>query len=455
MKNLQVKVGIFALIAIALTAYMSMKVSSDVVFFSSGGSGWFYMKDASGIVKGSALRSAGITVGTIERISLVDGVARVDLKFLKSFKVYNTASVEVKSLGILGDKVIAIYAGDVDSGLLPVGGQIKNVKDTGSLDTVIAQVGEITSSLKQTAKALEEATTAEGTQKHVLGRIVQNIEKITGDVAQITAQNKGEISEIVGQVNRITKSLDDLLNSKGDDSLKAQLQRTMKNLDDTMKNVNEISGKISRGEGTIGRLINDEETVEGLNTAIDGVNSFLDTAGKTQTSLDFNTQYLSSVGKSLTSVGVKLQPGLDRYYYIGLVDDPAGVVEKTRIVSTGSTTGDFTEEKTFSNKMKLSLLFGKNYYDFSVRGGLIENAGGVGVDYWLIPDALKASVEAFDFSKLNLRAQLQYNVWKGLYLTGGITDALNNGEKRSSYVGAGLFITNDDVKFLMTRLPTN
>ena len=83
----------------------------------------------------------------------------------------------------------------------------------------------------------------------------------------------------------------------------------------------------------------------------------------------------------------------------------------------------------------------------------MENSGGVGFEYNLYRDKLKLSVDAFEFSELNLRAQLQYNIWKGIYVLGGVTDILNNGDKYSNYVGAGLLLTNDDLKMLMTSVP--
>jgi phospholipid/cholesterol/gamma-HCH transport system substrate-binding protein len=231
----------------------------------------------------------------------------------------------------------------------------------------------------------------------------------------------------------------------------------MTRLDSAMKNVDEITGKINRGEGTIGKLVNDEQTVEELNTAIEGVNGFLDTAGKTQTSLDYHSDYLGNIGLTKTTVGVRLQPGIDRYYYLGIVDDPAGVVERTNTKTSTNGGPDVVvdESKTYKSKVKFNVQFAKVFWDFTVRGGLIENSGGLGFDYNIYQDKLKFSIEAFEFSRMNLRAQLQYNIWKGVYVLGGVQDMLDKQDKKSNYLGAGLFLTNDDLKMLMTKLPLN
>lgn len=453
----ELKVGLLVVTVAALIAYMSMQVSENPTYFGRANKAWFLLNDASGLVKGSQVKSAGIPVGTIKDITLQDGQARIDLNLKKDFQLYVSASANIKSQGVLGDKHVALSPGSPTDPPLPPGGQILNVRDKGSLDNVVSQVGDIAGSLKDTAEALREAVLEDGTRKHVLGRIVSNIEKLTQDLSEISSENKGKINSIIAQVDRVTKSLDDILNADGDESLKAQIKRTMTRLDSAMKNVDEITGKINRGEGTIGKLVNDEQTVEELNTAIEGVNGFLDTAGKTQTSLDFHSDYLGDLGLMKTTVGIKLQPGIDRYYYLGIVDDPAGVVEETdtRTSVNGGTATNTNEVKTYKSKVKFNAQFAKTFWDLTVRGGLIENSGGIGIDYDIFREKLKFSIEAFEFSHVNVRAQLQYNIWKGIYVLGGISDAFDKNNKKSNYLGAGLFLTNDDLKMLMTKLPLN
>jgi phospholipid/cholesterol/gamma-HCH transport system substrate-binding protein len=121
-------------------------------------------------------------------------------------------------------------------------------------------------------------------------------------------------------------------------------------------------------------------------------------------------------------------------------------------VNGGSAT-DVEETKTYKSKTKFTVLYGKNFFDWTLRGGLIDNTGGVGVDYNMLNHKLKASVEAFDFEKLQLRASINYKLLYGIYLTGGYNDLLKNREAQSAYLGAGIFLTNDDLKLLLSKSP--
>lgn len=450
----ELKVGALVIAVAGLIAVMSVQVSDNPNFFGRGKKAHFLMADAGGLVKGSQIKTAGIPVGVIQNISLENGLARVDLTFKSDTQLSVSASVTIKSQGILGDKYIEVYPGSPTDPPLENGGRIMTVNDKGSLDNVISSVGDIAGSLKEVAANLKEAVSEDGTRKHVLGRIILNIEKITQDLSEITSANKGKIGEIVDQVHGITKTLDEVLNDPTDKGFKKRWAVALDRIDSSLKNIDEITSKINRGEGTIGKLISDEQTAEKVENAIDGVNDFLGGAANLQTALDFKADYLGDIGKTKTTVGIKLQPGLDRYYYLGIVDDPAGVVEVTDTKTTVSgTSSEYTETKTYHNKLKLNVLFAKNYYNFTVRGGLIENAGGVGFDYYMLNQKLRFSIEAFEFSALNVRVQAQYNLWKGLYVNAGVQDVFDNGKKFSNYLGAGLFLTNDDLKLLMTKVP--
>jgi phospholipid/cholesterol/gamma-HCH transport system substrate-binding protein len=158
-----------------------------------------------------------------------------------------------------------------------------------------------------------------------------------------------------------------------------------------------------------------------------------------------------SPGLTKSYLSVKLQPGLDRYYELGVVDDPYGVVDKVHWVDSGSPSNNYTETKTFYNKVAFTALFAKNFYDFSIKGGIMQNSGGVGVDYYMLNRDLRLSIEGYDFKDFALKAYMRYNLMKGLYLIGG-GDHLTDNYLRSGFVGAGLFITNDDLKYLSNKV---
>lgn len=454
LNSVEFKVGALVFCIGALIAFMSMSVSDDPSYLGRSKKAWFLLPNASGLIKGSAIRTAGIPVGVIKDIRLQDGMARIDITVKSDVGLTRSASVELRANGILGDKFVEVNPGSIGDASLEDGGQILNVKQGGGLDDVMSQVSEITASLKDVAKNLNESVTGDGTDKHILGRIIQNVETLTQSLSEMTTDNKDQIKDIVDQVHNITTTIDDLVNDEGEKGFKKTWQNAMSRIDNSLKNIEEITEKVNKGEGTIGKLISDEKTAEDVSSAIEGISGLVDSANRTSTSVDFNTAYLDTAQAAKTAIGIRIQPGLDRYYQLALITTPEGVTEATSFRNTtGGTTSEFREEKTYENKSKFTALYAKNIFNFTLRGGLIENTGGVGIDYRFLRDSLTVSLDAYDFGKLQLRPQINYRFWHGIYLTAGYSDALDKRDSASFYAGAGLLLTNDDLKLLLTKSP--
>lgn len=449
------KVGLLVLIVSGMIAGMSLKVSNDPSYLGSSKEVWFYIDDASGLVKNSNVRMAGITVGIIRDIKLENGQARVELIVRGDIPVTKSARIEIRPNGILGDKHVEVISGDPRDPPLRSGEQILIVDDRASVDRLIAEVSKITKSLSAVAENIKSAT--DGDTDKPLGRIITNIETITKDLAELSSGRKGQIANIIDNIDDISETINELVNDEGPDGLKQSWVAALKSLrgiESSIKNLDEITGKINRGEGTIGKLINDETTVEEVNTAVASLNNLLDASNRLQTSFDFHSHYMTNGNGAKSFLALRVQPGLDRYYELGIVDDPLGVVEKTTITTDANGNRQVVSEaKRYEKRVKFTALFAKNFYDFTLKGGMIESSGGAAVDYRMFRNRLTVSVEAFDFANINLRASARFSLFSGIYLVGGGEDLVSRAGRASGFLGAGLFLTNDDLKLMLTRIP--
>ena len=452
------KVGLLVVIVSVLIGVMSMKVSESPNFVGGSKRVWFSVEDAGGLIKKSPVRVAGIRVGIIEEISLQDGKARVDMLVRPDVLLTESSKIEIRANGILGDKHVEIVPGSSTDPIINAGQQIMVVEDNASIDRLMTEVSKISQSLSDVVDNIRDAT--EGDASKPLGRIVKNIDTLTGDLAHLVGDKKDEISQLIDRLNNIAGTLDEVVNSPGEDGFKATWGRALGRIDSTLENIDEISEKINNGEGTIGRLVNDEATVEEINQAVSGINGFLNQANKLQTSFDyyshvFNNHFQTNESAVRSYIGIRLQPGLDRFYEIAGISAPEGVRERFQRIDTvgGGAPITSTEEKTHFNRLKLTALFGKKFYNFSIKGGVMENTGGIGLEYNFWRNRFRASFDAFDFEEPHLRYYLRYSFFKGLYITGGQDHLfLDTGEVNSAFIGAGLFLTNDDIKVLLSRI---
>jgi len=101
--------------------------------------------------------------------------------------------------------------------------------------------------------------------------------------------------------------------------------------------------------------------------------------------------------------------------------------------------------------------YGKRFDNLLLRGGIIENTGGLGVDYFLDHDKLKLSGEIYDFNAVNdVRGTKPHLTFKGTYLylkhiqfIGGIDNILNN-NARKFFLGVGVKFKDNDLKTIIS-----
>jgi phospholipid/cholesterol/gamma-HCH transport system substrate-binding protein len=110
-KLLELKVGIFVLLGLAIIAVMILEFG-----ISREGFRKFYqltvdIPDANGLLKGSDVQLAGARVGYVSekpRILPTIGAVAIEVKIFQEIKVPKTAHFEVDSSGLLGDRYISI-----------------------------------------------------------------------------------------------------------------------------------------------------------------------------------------------------------------------------------------------------------------------------------------------------------------------------------------------------------
>lgn len=455
LKTPEFKVGLFILAAGVLIAVMSMKVSEEPEFLSPTQKFWFLVDDAGGLFTGSTIKLAGVSVGSIRKITLQDGLARVEIKVRSDIELTQSSYVEIRSNGMLGDRSAQIVIGDPTAPKLPRGSQIVDVRSLGSIDSIMTEVSRVTKSLGVVAENLRQASEGTDSEKP-FGRIVKNLEIVTSDLAELTSSSRDELRDTLRNIHNVSEALNDFIGDDSQDGFRAAWKNAsegLSNIGRSLTNVEEITRKINSGEGTIGKLVNDDTTVHELNSAISGVNDFLGAAQRIQTSFDFHTEVHLDNDPARSFIGLKIQPGLDRYYELQVVDDSRGISRtQERKTTSGGVTTETVETQTMRHEPRFTALYAKNFDNLTVKGGLIESSGGVGLDYYLLRQRLRLSLEAFNFQDGYLRGFLRMNLFKGFYLTGG-ADRIARIDKVSSFVGAGLFLTNDDIKYLVSKVP--
>src|SRR3989304_8483341 len=171
---------------------------------------------------------------------------------------------------------------------------------------------------------------------------------------------------------------------------------TVDRLNKTLASLQEVTDKINQGKGTIGKLINEEETVRNLNEGLAGINRYVNKAEQFRTFLSYRGEYLVDTSNMKSYLDVKIQPTSDKFYILGLASDPRG----KRTIRDRTTAGVTTrEEERDIDSILFNAQIGKRFRDVVLKGGIFESTGGFGIHYMAMNDNLRLSFEAFDFAE--------------------------------------------------------
>ncbi|MBI1735296.1 MAG: outer membrane lipid asymmetry maintenance protein MlaD [Candidatus Rokubacteria bacterium] len=125
--KLNIGVGVFMLLGILAMGYLSIKLGR-VSFL--GGGGYVVTVDfpsIGGLKEGSTVEIAGVEIGRVESIGLVDYQARVVLRVNRDVKLQEDTIASIKTKGLIGEKYVRVSPGGSEK-LIPPNGKIREVE---------------------------------------------------------------------------------------------------------------------------------------------------------------------------------------------------------------------------------------------------------------------------------------------------------------------------------------
>lgn len=479
------KVGVFAVVMIA-AGFLIYRFVNKSAGSADGYVVYALMKDAGGIAKHSQVRIAGIPVGSIESVKLEGQLARIDIRIKPDVPLYEDATVTKVASSLLGEYFLSIAPGTEGKRELKDGDRITVVFEAASTDQLMREMGEIARDVRKVSQALAESVgTEQGKQnmKDILANLAQvtealnqtvrenrqSIKNILDRVDDITQKGAPEVERILENVRETTREVRELVSkAEGDGQDPGEVRqiidkvnRASDSLESALKNIDSVTGRLDRGEGTLGRLTRDEKLINEVEGVAESVGDFVGGISRLQTVVVLRTdyQFLASTVKSY--VELRLQPREDKYYMMEVVYDPRGATSIEQIdveTSNSNQPIHYRELRTVTtNSPRFSLQFAQSFGPFTGRFGIKESTGGVGLDLLLFEDRFELRQDLFGFGELVLprwRVSLGYEFVNRLWLLGGVDDILS-GTRRDYFVGAQLKFNDEDLKTILPFTPAS
>jgi phospholipid/cholesterol/gamma-HCH transport system substrate-binding protein len=125
------------------------------------------------------------------------------------------------------------------------------------VEALLANMDSSAVHLKQTLSENRETLTA----------VLDTAAVATRDARGMLGENRSDMRQVVENMRRATERLDGVARN---------METALESLGKSLSNLNEVSGKLSRGEGTLGRLIHDERLYLDLQRTLTSVDSLIE-----------------------------------------------------------------------------------------------------------------------------------------------------------------------------------
>ncbi len=304
-----VRVGVVGLIVTAAVVLASLQYQ-NLQFLKSGVGYSAVFADASGLAPGDEVNAAGVKIGTVDRIEVEHGLARVDFTLEGSIGLGESTSAAVTTMSLLGKRAVSL---DLDGpGRIAVGGEIP-VERTRSAYSLPDVLGDLT-------------TTVEDIDLDQLSESLDAVGQVMSDSAPNLRPALDGVARISDSVNRRDDMLRTLLSDANDvagtlaergpqvnallvdgNALLGELDRRQAALGEVITNISalstQLSGLVHDNEAQLQPVLGKLDTVGGilqnnkdnLSQGIDGLGTYVGTLGDTVASGPFYYAYVQNL----------------------------------------------------------------------------------------------------------------------------------------------------------------
>ena len=272
----EIKTGIIVIggILLFILGFGYLKSSS---LFDNSKTFYAVYKHVGGLQAGTAVSINGLAVGKVNNVEFKDATGDLLVTFHvdSDFKFSKSSIAEIYDTGIIGGKGI----------------QIKPVFESGNIaqsgDTLLASIKPgLTDLVQQNLRPLQnmvegavsnadsllvnfnqilDLQTKQNLRESIKGlnELIQSFQVTARNLNGVLANNKENLNSSLTNINIVTTNLAMLSDSLAN----AGLPKTIRSLETTMANLDKIVSGIQKGEGTIGKLMHNEELYANLTAA--------------------------------------------------------------------------------------------------------------------------------------------------------------------------------------------
>lgn len=272
-RSTEVKVGVGVILAAIILIFGVIWIG-DIRFSRKWQAYTVYFEEVGGLSQGDPVTVSGLKLGKVSSISLEDGRVRTELLIEHGVVLRSDLSVEIQSIGLMGEKYVHILPGSSGE-VLPPGSKIEGDYKAG-LPEVVADIGDLMEEAKMAAESLNRLVSGvEGNFN--LGENLAKLSEVSGEILTILRENRNDIRSTTKSMKSVSDDMHSIVSGRKGEIEEgiAKFSRAATRLDSLTLKIEDLVGSVERGEGTLGMLIKEKKLHEDAEAALQSLNDLL------------------------------------------------------------------------------------------------------------------------------------------------------------------------------------
>jgi len=271
-----IKIGVWIVISVAIVIFGTRYFQG----LSLGGSRTITaeFERVDGLIAGNTVQMRGVRVGNVSEITIHSDRALVEVRMNinQSVMIREGSEARLSGIAALGDMRIEIEPGPFTNPVVPNGGRIDAASPVDLMQDITEAAGGYMQTIESILEKTEQSMASLNESFSDKGDIQATLEALRGMSETFDALMRAEsvhLSNTIRNFENITANLDSLTSTTGDSSVISSLERSLNQLDRTLEqtqsltaSLDSILAKVNRGDGTFGKLANDESLYNSLDS---------------------------------------------------------------------------------------------------------------------------------------------------------------------------------------------
>jgi phospholipid/cholesterol/gamma-HCH transport system substrate-binding protein len=231
--------------------------------------------EVGGLSEGDPVTVHGVTKGSVKNIELGRAQVYVDISMEKGIVISDDTEFTIRNIGLMGEKYVAVRLGKSQR-RVPRGQILHGIYESG-VPEVVGELGVALREFERTVSAVRNVVEEIEKEGEIRGTL-EDLRAVSSEMKGTIEENRDNLRAAVENMKYASEKLRQFVEARG-----PEIDNTVSRLTATSESIAELTGqletlsnsmeivlrKVEKGEGSLGKLVNDESLYKEMKTTLE------------------------------------------------------------------------------------------------------------------------------------------------------------------------------------------